>query len=113
MNNELSLQEFEKMIGDAGLDFASDSDYHLWEDEIMKYEGDDLTRDVPKILANAASRKANAKMKNAGSLNEYFTQFREREIVSQPKIRSKQKTMQDMTATEALDQYFDAYRKNL
>jgi len=112
MTDTIGSQEFEQLLYGAGLDFANDSDYRIWQEELKAYQGDNAARDIKQILAKAVARKVQAAaMKSASNLDEYFTWFREQEQANNQQVKPLPKSNAEMTATEGLNQYFTEWRK--
>lgn len=106
--DDLNSKIFAQMIKDAGLDFTRKADVDLFDAACGEYTGDNLTRDIRQVLANAASKKPAAE-----TLNSHFDNFRKQERSKNPTITPQQKEEKDLTATEGLDQYFAELRTKI
>lgn len=108
MTNDIDIKVFVQMIKDAGLDFKRRSDVKLFEEACGEYQGDNITRDISQVIANAASKKPATE-----ALNNHFDNFREQERSRNAAPPPQPKEAKDQTATEGLDQYFAELRTKI
>jgi len=108
MSDDLDITVFKQMVEDHGLDFSNDADYAHWNEAAKEYSGDNMTRDIEQILSAAANKK---KLASAGSLDDYFQEFRTQERAKANKSAPKPQPKSNKSATQMLDDHFADWRK--